>query len=342
METVYPTVERALQRYYTVADRLLLMVALDEWSAQIIEHFFSGWYVSPCEAEGKQPSCTSIKLRCNSEPPSVPQGLDYFEIAGGGYCHTDGRISYLEIEGSLIIVNAPPAAEINVWLREDFELQSPLLALVFSYAISAAFRRCGLLELHCGGVIEPERGTGALIVGASGSGKSTLTTQLAASGWSYLSDDVTLLNERAGWIEGRGLRKCFALTSDTLGVSAIPELRSLMPDVSGEFKHRLAPQQYFPAGYASSCRPRAIFFKEVTPARETHLRELSQSEAMACLIKMCPWACYDRPTADEQLRLIARLVKQCIAFELAAGRDLLDDPEYAPRLLGSCLRNRIS
>jgi hypothetical protein len=47
---------------------------------------------------------------------------------------------------------------------------------------------------------------------------------------------------------------------------------------------------------------------------------------MAGLLRMCPWACYDRATTNDHLYLLADLAKQCVSFELSAGRDVLDDP----------------
>jgi len=58
-------------------------------------------------------------------------------------------------------------------------------------------------------------------------------------------------------------------------------------------------------------------------------RRLTQAETMRGLLRMCPWACYDRPAAAAHLGLLARLARQAAGFELHAGRDLLGDAAYS-------------
>ena len=77
--------------------------------------------------------------------------------------------------------------------------------------------------------------------------------------------------------------------------------------------------------FAVSCAPRLLVFPSVTHAAETRAERLSQAETMARLLRMCPWSCYDRPAARAHLGLLSRLARQCVAFDLFAGRDLLGD-----------------
>jgi hypothetical protein len=46
---------------------------------------------------------------------------------------------------------------------------------------------------------------------------------------------------------------------------------------------------------------------------------------MALLIRLCPWAAYDRASARGHLRALSRLAKYCRAYSLRAGTDLLGD-----------------
>ena len=87
-----------------------------------------------------------------------------------------------------------PLQAVQVWTNGLVDLQLASLTRVITYALAAALRRRGLFELHSGAVIDPESGQGLLIIGPSGSGKSTLTVQLAAAGWSFLTDDVLVLD----------------------------------------------------------------------------------------------------------------------------------------------------
>ena len=54
---------------------------------------------------------------------------------------------------------------------------------------------------------------------------------------------------------------------------------------------------------------------------------------MEQLVRHCPWATYDTCTAPNYLRVLAQLANQCRAYELAAGSDLLLQPERAADLL---------
>jgi hypothetical protein len=58
---------------------------------------------------------------------------------------------------------------------------------------------------------------------------------------------------------------------------------------------------------------------------------------MARLLRMSPWACYDRATAASHLSILASLAANTRGYELRAGRDLLD-PEIAVRVITSCTR----
>jgi hypothetical protein len=56
------------------------------------------------------------------------------------------------------------------------------------------------------------------------------------------------------------------------------------------------------------------------------------------LLRMCPWACYDKPIAEAHLRVLAQLARQAKGFELAAGSDLLGDSEYTSLYLLSQIK----
>lgn len=260
----------------------------------------------------------------------MPEGLVRFEISQGGTCYTDGQTLYLDFNGSLVTIGPGSSREVDVWLVERHDFASEVLAQVISQAFSAALRRCGLFEIHSGGVVPPKHGKAVLIAGASGSGKSTLTLQLTAVGWGYLSDDTLLIGEGQQGIEAWGLRRFFALTADTIAAVRLPQLPTA--DV-GLFKKRFTPQDFFPSGQIQCAQPGAIVFPVITFETESRVRRLTPSEAMARLLRLCPWACYDKPTASEHLRTLGRLVSETVSLDVLAGTDLLDDPARASDLL---------
>ncbi|MCM3869324.1 MAG: hypothetical protein ND895_01335 [Pyrinomonadaceae bacterium] len=325
----------ALKLFYSVAGRVLLIDAEDDWSALAVSNLLARWFLTPLSVP-TAPHAT-IKIRCCSELPPLPEGPVRFEIAQGGACYTDGKTLYLDFSGSLVTIGPSSSPEVDVWLTERYDFTSEVLAQVISQAFSAVLRRSGLFELHSGGVVPPKHTKAVLIAGASGSGKSTLTLQLTACGWSYLTDDTVLIAESRTGMEAWGLRRFFALTVDTMAAVGLPQLPAAA-EVSLS-KMRFTPQDFFPSAQVPCAQPGAIVFPVITFEKESRVRSLTQSEAMARLLRLCPWACYDKPTASEHLRILGRLVRETVAVDILAGTDLLDDPARASDLLTAYARS---
>jgi hypothetical protein len=322
----------ALRVVYTIAGRRCLVDAQDAWSAQAVSNLFTGWFLTPHASNGNASPDATVRIRCGAHPPRVPEGLVRFEVFQGGVCHTDGQTFHLDFNGSLIIIGPGLAREVEVWVRERYDFGSKILAQIISQAFSAALRRCGLFEFHSAGVVPPRQEKAILMAGASGSGKSTLTLQLAACGWSYLSDDTLLLDKDKHGIAVHGLRRFFALTADTMAAVRLPQLTP--PAVTGPFKERVTPRDLFPAGQIQRSRPGAIFFPIITHETESRVERLTAAETMTRLLRLCPWAGYDKPTAGEHLGVLGDLARESIAFDFLAGTDLLEDKTLAA---GLCL-----
>jgi len=321
----------ALKLHYSVAGRILFVDAEDDWSALAVSSLLARWFFTPLSVSGTALPHAIIKIRCSSKAPAVPAGLVSFEIAQGGICHTDGQTLYLDFNGSVVTIGPGSSPEADVWLAERYDLASEVLAQVISQALSAVLRRSGLFELHSGGVVPPHHGKAVLIAGASGSGKSTLTCQLTACGWSYLSDDTLLIGQGRQGIEAWGLRRFFALSDDTIAAVRLPNL--LATANAGPLKKRFTPQDFFSSDQIQNARPGTIVFPVITFETESRVQVLTPSEAMARLLKLCPWATYDKLTAAEHQRMLGRLVKETVTLDILAGTDLLEDPNRASDLL---------
>jgi hypothetical protein len=328
----------ALGNYYSVAGRFIFVESADEWCASLFERTFANWHVAPVAGVPNRIDCT-IRARRVAMTPRVPEGLGGFEISGGGYCHTDGNTHYLEYTDALVVVDDKNPPTVEAWLGESLATVDTAIrtSIVFN-VFGASLRRSGLLELHGGGVESPG-GVGVLIVGPSGSGKSTLTTQLAAEGWHYLSDDTLLLYQNDDGIGASGLRRTFALTEETIAASEFQRLRvvnsSALP--FNPSKRRFEPRDLFPGGFIEATTPAALFFPAITRERSSRTVRLSQFESMKRLLRVCPWACYDRPAAKDLLAVLTQLAKQCSAFDLLAGKDLLGDSKNTARLFSESI-----
>lgn len=341
MQAIYEA-ESTQRMIYRVADQIIVVEAHDTWSARVIEKLFAGWYLTLNTRRGSLDAllAPAIVISDGVRPPEIPPGWSQFEIAGGGTCFTDGTTSYIDIEGSIVAIDRPEHTAVEVWTNGTIGVQSPALTRVVTYALAAALRRRRLFELHSGAVIDPESGQGVLIIGPSGSGKSTLTVQLAAAGWSFLTDDVLLLSAKGAEVRAWPLRRCFAITAETFAASNFLRARASLaymqaqPADKKNDKKQFVPHGVFNSEFKEQCTLKRLFFSQLSGGERSCILQLSSAETMARLIRMNPWSCYDRSTAAEHLAVLSALVKQSRGYALLAGKDLLDTETAANLIAG--------
>jgi hypothetical protein len=327
-----------IEKFYAIGDRLLAFHFEDEVAARVAEEFIGGMYLIPSAARAARFVHCTVKI-LHGAPPPLPDTYQSFEVPRG-QCHTSGEEHFLEIDGSRIAVYPPAARLVCVWLGTDAHARHPVAIInTLSYVVQAALRRGGLYVLHAAGVVEPETGAGLVVVGNSNSGKSSLTIRLASAGWRYLSDDMLVLDEADGAVEAWALRRIFSVSSASLANCDLSRLDAALgaPANSDPNKRKLEPSITFPDGFVESCRPRVLLFPTLTGEAASRVAKISSGEAMARLIRQCPWASYDTGTARAHLRVLGMLAKQSTSFLLDAGRDLIADSTSAPKLLASCL-----
>lgn len=320
--------------HYLVAGTALLVETRGRWAAHAVDALFDGWYLTRAGDLGDA-SAPALIVRSEGERVDVPFGLERFAVAGGGTCHVDGTASYIAIEGSVVTIGGPGHG-VDVHVDPPLPIDSPALTRLVTYGLSAALRQHRRFELHAGAVVDPASGAGVLIAGASGTGKSTLTVNLAASGWPFLTDDVLLLERDGGDVAAWPLRRCFAITPETIARSAFLRGAPLgdAPLIDG--KQAFVPHDVFEAGFRSSGIPAVILFPSLTGSARSRTVRLSPGDAMARLTRMSPWACYDRSTAAAHLATLGALATQAQAWALQAGRDLLD-PLAASDIVAECV-----
>ena len=314
MEVIQVDNRPASRTLYTVAGRLLLTESFNSQLRNLIGVLFSGWQLTPLSQTDRPPDIR-ISFFCGERQPDIPDNLNEFEIAGGGKCYTGGGELYLAVDDALVHLKESHEVAVDVWFAQLPDPNEPLLATMTSFAVCAALRRFGVFDLHSAGVVEPRSGKGVAIVGPSGSGKSTLALQLALAGWAYLSDDELLLGLVDGVVEARGFRTFFAVSQEhTRGKYCFE------PDVSFGLKR------------ASQASPGIVIFTSLNGGSTSEMRKLTPPESMMRLIRACPWATYDTSIASANLKVLSTLARQAVAYELFAGRDLLQ-PGYAAELL---------
>ena len=328
-QRIATTLNSSGQLSFELAGQVFLIDCLDDWSASAVSRLVNSWLVDPASSFCSPPDYI-IRVRSQVSPPAIPVGLEQFEISDGGICHSDGQIIYVALDGSLIVVDAA-TCEVDVWIGSHYEWSSRILSQILSQAFGFAWRRRRLFLLHSAGVVMPGQDQTLLIAGESGSGKSTLTLQLAAAGWKFLSDDSIFLIARSEGIETRGLRKSFALTSQTMAAVQL-ETASLSATPIA-WKRRISPDQLFPCGQIRSAFAGSILFPAVTHETESRIVPLEPSETMHRLMRLSPWACYDRPTAAANLKVFEALARDLPAYYLFAGKDLLGNSDLTASIV---------
>jgi hypothetical protein len=330
-----------IEKLYEIGDRLLAFHFADEVAARAAEDFIGGMYFTPSAARAARFVHCTVKI-FYGDPPPLPPGCRSFEVPRGE-CYTNGEEHFLDIDGSRIVVYPAASRLVCVWLGTTAHARHPVAIVnTLSYVIQAALRRGGLYVLHAAGVVEPETGAGLVVVGNSNSGKSSLTIRLASAGWRYLSDDMLVIaGEAGGACEAYALRRIFSVSAESLANCQLNGLEAALgaPANSDPTKRKLEPGITFPGSFVESCRPRVLLFPTLTGEATSRVDKITPGEAMARLIRQCPWASYDTGTAREHLRVLGMLAKQSDSFTLDAGRDLIEDVSRAPKLLASCLEH---
>jgi hypothetical protein len=319
---------------YAVAGRFISVETSDSEIHELLKRYFAAWYVSQVSAHDTVKADVTIVIHNSSEQPEPPANLVAFDVAEGGRCRTDEKTYFFENNGSTVIVRQADSS-VGVWIGEGAQSRerSAMARLIFN-AVMVAMRRSGLYELHAAGVVSPS-GEGVLITGPSGSGKSNLAAQLAAAGWHYLSDDSLLLFSREGVVHTHALRRMFALTDDIFSATGVANSNSIEVTVApfDPLKKRFEPAPVFPGQFALSCTPRKILFSRIEDDPTSNMRSLNRAETMSRLLRMCPWACFDKTTAQAHLEVLGGLARQAAGFELRAGADLLDSARASEFLL---------
>jgi hypothetical protein len=206
---------------------------------------------------------------------------------------------------------------------------------VILYAVQAALRRSGMYQFHAGCVLAPDRTRGILLVGDSGCGKSTLTATLIHNGWRFVSDDNLLLRDTPSGIVAWALRRYFTFDESTIDACKLRQF----PDAIGtrvpgdRDKVRFYARRAFPQSFVETCMPGVILFPTVGAEPQTRIEPVKPGDALARLLRQCPWATCDTAAAPGHVQALTNLIKQTRSYSVVTGRDVFDDPSSIPSLI---------
>ena len=263
------------------------------------------------------------------ELPANAREVFRFEKLSG---HTTNRAFYLKEGPSLLHI---PFA--NKWgeafltpdlIREDAFSRQRLLGV----GLVKLLRSVGYYALHAAGLLTAA-GKGVLISGISGCGKSTLTIGMIRHGWRYLSDDAILLRVKKGGVNALVFRQPFSIDSRAAKVYEDLPLGKEPPPSAQKQKRRLNMREAFPTQHVPECIPRVLLFPKIISGPTSRLEPLTRTQTIGQLLGQSNPEVFDRPTMEDHLHVLTKLVKQCENYELQAGQDLYQQPSILEDLL---------
>jgi hypothetical protein len=258
---------------------------------------------------GLAPGETEVQLHLAAEVPAQ----------AGEFIATVGPAALVRLaDGALSVQMSRACARVRgtaITLGIPASVPPALLGTLLEIAWPIALAPLGLYRLHSAAVRSAD-GTGWLLVGPSGVGKSTSAVALAASGWSFASDDATYVSVESGRLEAHGWREPVRLTAESARA-----LRVSTAYASAGRKARALLDADVEALRVPSVTVHRVMFVELGPTTTTHV--VGASDAMTRLIRVSPWVSYLPDVAQPYLSSLAQIAR------LPAGRLVL-----GPELLG--------
>ncbi|WP_119458763.1 PqqD family peptide modification chaperone [Rhodospirillaceae bacterium SYSU D60014] len=191
---------------------------------------------------------------------------------------------------ALVVTAIPGRCEVRSDGRILASCNAPeaLAPLVEGLLLHLAVRRCRyFIALHAAAVASPE---GCLLLpGPSGSGKTTLAAGLADAGWSYMSDDIVLLEEQDLNAVSVPESLCIKEGAWVTMSRRWPSLAGLVPHLrhDGKRARYLAPPWTIGGHDGTGIRVRWIVFPRYRPDAATALRPLTPAEGLQRLVALC-------------------------------------------------------
>lgn len=200
--------------------------------------------------------------------------------------------------------------------KEAFDLYKNYISFVISFLFESESFFC----VH-GSSIATDLG-GILITGKTGSGKSTLLSNLAASGYSGLTDSYSLIYKQCS--KARMLSTSQLL--DTFGLQEVDY------SVFGDFNNDrqswdfAADKPFEAKGY----EVKILLFPEIARNKKSSMRTLTKTEALQRLIAFSSASLHgdNAEIKKRHLDLLRDLSWQCDSYHFLSGRDIIDDAHF--------------
>lgn len=287
----------------------------------LISSYFGFLYKGERQSEMEPPE---FELYIAVEPfPYIPADLVQVVKTPFVTSYSSGKeIYFISADGSIVCMN-PNERNAKGFIKKE-TLDNPISFFsLLGVSVVEVLKYYNLYFLHSAALYG--NGIGYLISGDGGCGKTTTSLSLVWKGFRYISDDSLFIKELDGEIIVCPLYTSFHIDQD---------IAKRFPDVFGEdvlpipdgVKLSVDISQIFPGSFISSIRPDVIIFPRISPNAESQLYPISRMEVYRRLIKQTILAA-DRIISRNQIRVLEKLVKQTVGFELIEGRDIYEEPK---------------
>ncbi len=201
---------------------------------------------------------------------------------------------------------------------------------IFIFAFSEMLRSKGSFLMHAATVAA--EGKGVVIPAYTGSGKTTLAIALCKGGFSFLSDDRSILRLDEGGIQVLAFPEGVDVTEQT--ISFFPELKTLTPDAftAGLRKKKFWIEDLFPCKVVNQCIPQLLLFPTVTKAKKSFLEPLTKIQAIGEILPHS-LVVMDKETAEQHFKALCQLVESADCYRIHFGSDFSEVHQLVRQLL---------
>jgi len=267
-----------------------------------------------------------FEIRFVELPYGIPEDATRVITTENITCYRNGRDVYFRSgDGSTVRLDPIVQSAKGFLTKEILNNEAALFPLLFGALFENA-KYQGLFSLHAAGVWN--EGVGYLITGGSGCGKTSIALSLVCEGFKYVSDDVLFFREKDGQIVVQTFDRNFHVSRDWAAHFQALQRGGVLLSDPDDSKIVVDISRYFPGSHLASVRPDAIIFVSIVPNQETFLSYLGQTEGYLRLLRQISLAA-DPQVFRKQLKILEKLTRQTIGFELMLGQDVYEEPRRA-------------
>ena len=240
-------------------------------------------------------------------------------------CYRKGK-NYFYSDGKSLVFSQPEKGTSKGYISEETINSGRFFSHIFFYIILVEMLRYnGLYYIHSSGV--EKNSTSILIPGNGGVGKTTISLALVRKGFCYLSDDAILLQKFKKKVIAHPIPGDFHIDpSISQNFKELSEVKHALKYGKGP-KRSFDPAIFYPDSFILKSKPNVIIFPQIVREAESRLIPLSSAQCLAKMIPNSLLVMIDKKVAGEHLDVLTTLSKQCHAFQLLSGKDLILNPD---------------